>query len=65
MTVGSLPWEGTTVLMAVIIALLAVGFFIGAVGIAKGVMWLGIVGFGLFLVALIYGAFEAARFGAR
>ena len=52
-------------MMAVIIALLAVGFLIGAVGIAKGVVWLGIVGFGLFLVALIYGAFEAARFGAR
>jgi hypothetical protein len=56
---------GTAVMMAVIIALLAVGFFIGAVGIAKGVVWLGVVGFGLFLVALIYGLVQAARLGAR
>ncbi|MDQ4104772.1 MAG: hypothetical protein M3186_14075 [Actinomycetota bacterium] len=48
-------------MIAVIIALLAVGFFIGAVGIVKGVVWLGIVGFGLFLVSLVYGAFVAAR----
>ena len=50
--------------MAVIIALLAVGFFIGAVGIAKGVVWLGVIGFGLFVVALVYGAIQAARFGS-
>jgi hypothetical protein len=56
---------GTAVMMAVIIALLAVGFFIGAVGIAKGVVWLGVVGFGLFVVALVYGAVQAARLGAR
>ena len=52
-------------MMAVIIALLAVGFSIGAVGIAKGVVWLGVVGFGLFVVALVYGAVQAARLGAR
>lgn len=48
-------------MMAVIIALLAVGFLIGAVGIVKGVVWLGIVGFGLFVVSLVYGAIAAAR----
>ena len=48
-------------MMAVIIALLAVGFFIGAVGIVKGLVWLGIVGFGLFVVALVYGAVQVAR----
>lgn len=47
--------------MAVIIALLAVGFLIGAVGIVKGVVWLGIVGFGLFVVSLVYGAVAATR----
>ena len=52
-------------MMAVIIALLAIGFFIGAVGIAKGVVWLGVVGFGLFLIALVYGAVQAGRLGAR
>lgn len=48
-------------MMAVIIALLAVGFFIGAVGIVKGLVWLGIVGFGLFVVSLVFGAVLTTR----
>ncbi|MGH3870209.1 MAG: hypothetical protein ACRDSR_01625 [Pseudonocardiaceae bacterium] len=48
-------------MMGLIIALLAVGFFIGAVGIVKGLLWLGIVGFGLFVVSLVYGAVLSTR----
>ncbi|MGH3897689.1 MAG: hypothetical protein ACRDTA_05425 [Pseudonocardiaceae bacterium] len=48
-------------MMGFIIALLAVGFFIGAVGIVKGLVWLGIVGFGVFVISLIYGAVLTTR----
>ncbi len=47
--------------MGLIIALLAVGFLIGAVGIVKGLLWLGIIGFGLFVVSLVYGAVLTTR----
>ncbi|MGH4001263.1 MAG: hypothetical protein ACRDTJ_27830 [Pseudonocardiaceae bacterium] len=48
-------------MMGLIIALLAVGFFIGAIGIVQGLLWLGIVGFGLFLVSLVFGAVLSTR----
>lgn len=48
-------------MMGLIIALLAVGFLIGAVGIVKGLLWLGIVGFALFVVSLVYGAVLTTR----
>lgn len=48
-------------MMGIIIALLAVGFFIGAVGIVKGLVWLGIVGFGVFVVSLVFGAVLTTR----
>lgn len=48
-------------MMGLIIALLALGFFVGAVGIVKGLVWLGIVGFGLFVVSLVYGAVLTTR----
>lgn len=47
--------------MGLIIVLLAVGFLIGAVGIVKGLLWLGIVGFGLFVISLVYGAVLSTR----
>jgi hypothetical protein len=53
--------EGTAVMMGLIIVLLAVGFLIGAVGIVKGLVWLGIIGFGLFVVSLVYGAVLSTR----
>lgn len=48
-------------MMGLIIALLAVGFFIGAVGIVTGLLWLGIVGFGLFVISLVSGAVLSTR----
>jgi hypothetical protein len=48
-------------MMGLIIALLAIGFLIGAVGIVKGLLWLGIVGFVLFVVSLVFGAVLSAR----
>jgi len=48
-------------MMGLIIALLAVGFLIGAVAIVKGLVVLGIIGFGVFLVSLVFGAVLAAR----
>jgi hypothetical protein len=48
-------------MMGLIIALLAVGFLIGAVAIVKGLVVLGIIGFGVFVVSLVFGAVLAAR----
>jgi hypothetical protein len=48
-------------MMGLIIALLTVGFLIGAVGIVKGLLWLGIIGFGLFVVSLVFGAVLSTR----
>jgi hypothetical protein len=48
-------------MMGVIIALLAVGFLLGAIAIVKGLLVLGIIGFGLFLISLVYGAVLSAR----
>ena len=47
--------------MGLIIALLAVGFLVGAVGTVKGLLWLGIVGFGLCVVSLVFGAVLSTR----
>ncbi|HSL09661.1 MAG TPA: hypothetical protein VK887_17030 [Pseudonocardiaceae bacterium] len=48
-------------MMGLIIALLAVGFLIGAFAIVKGLVVLGIIGFGVFLVSLVFGAVLVAR----
>lgn len=48
-------------MMGVIIALLAVGFLLGAIAIVNGIVWLGVVGFGLFLVTLVSGAVLSTR----
>ena len=53
--------EGNAVMMGIIIGLLAVGFLLGAIAIVNGVVWLGIVGFGLFLITLVYGAVLSTR----
>ncbi|MGH3778118.1 MAG: hypothetical protein ACRDRR_20685 [Pseudonocardiaceae bacterium] len=48
-------------MMGAIILLLAIGFLIGAVAIVKGLMLLGIIGFGLFVITLVFGAVLATR----
>lgn len=48
-------------MMGLIIVLLAVGFLIGAVAIVKGLLLLGILGFGVFVVSLVFGAVLSTR----
>lgn len=48
-------------MMGAIILLLAIGFLIGAVAIVKGLVLLGIIGFGLFVVTLVTGAVLSTR----
>jgi hypothetical protein len=61
MTARNVNRGGNAVMMGLIIALLAVGFLIGAFAIVKGLVVLGIIGFGLFLVSLVFGAVLVAR----
>jgi hypothetical protein len=61
MTARNVNRGGNAVMMGLIIALLAVGFLIGAFAIVKGLLVLGIIGFGVFLVSLVFGAVLAAR----
>ncbi len=48
-------------MMGAIILLLAIGLLIGAVAIVKGLVLLGVIGFGLFVVTLVTGAVLVAR----
>jgi hypothetical protein len=61
MTARNVNRGGNAVMMGLIIALLAVGFLIGAFAIVKGLVVLGIIGFGVFLVSLVFGAVLVAR----
>jgi hypothetical protein len=61
MTARNVNRGGNAVMMGLIIALLAVGFLIGAFAIVKGLVVLGIIGFGVFLISLVFGAVLAAR----
>lgn len=48
-------------MLGAIVLLLAIGFLIGAVAIVKGLLLLGIIGFGLFVVTLVFGAVLSTR----